>query len=129
MAVELPRPDDEEVFIQTMLDADDADDARLIEAVELAMTARRPSLAGRLVQLVSHDLEVVPGSAVARARRAAEFLVLHKPRPEDNSWSELEDAWKELRQQRMRRYRKRIRATLHGRTERVRRLEGRKRRR
>jgi len=81
----------------------------LSEVIELAMAGRRPMLAARLVNVLSDQVEIEPGSALDRAKRAARFVVKNKPSPEDNSWSELEDAWGQARGARMNRMRQRQR--------------------
>lgn len=108
--------------------AESDDSERLIEVIEQAMTERRPMLAARLVQLVGDHYEIPPGSALDRAQRAARLVLSHKPTPEDNSWSELEDAWAEVRRGRMNRIRRRMRQRMTGQSpKRMGRLERRRR--
>ena len=94
--------------------AESDDPEGLEQLVEEVMAARRPMLAARLVQLFSEHYEVTPGSPLERAQRAARFVLSHKPSPEDNSWSELEDAWTEVRKGRMNRIRRRMRHRMTG---------------
>lgn len=100
----------------------------LEQLIEAAMDARRPMLAARLVQLLSEHYEVDPDSALAKAQRAARFILAHRPTAEDNSWSELEDAWREARKGRMNRIRRRMRHRMMGKdNKRMSRLERRRR--
>lgn len=115
----------EDAFVAELAASDDTD--RLIEAITEAMAARRPLLAARLVNLLDDHVEIEPGSPVERAQQAAR-LMLRQERPEDRSWSELEDAWNQVRRSRMRRISLRQRRHLAGNAERVGRLSGRKRR-
>ncbi len=109
-----PRSHDaEDAFVAAFADRDREPDA-LIEAIEAAMEARRPRLAARLVGLLGDWIEIEPGSELARAQRAAHLLLFDKRRPEDLSWSELEDAWDRVRQRRMRRIKARMRASMAG---------------
>ena len=103
----------EDAFVRAWGASDDTDG--LIEVTELAMTARRPMLAARLVGLLAEHVEIEPGSALDRAQQAARFILQHKPTPEENSWSELEEAWAEARRAKMRRVRSRMRRALDGR--------------
>ncbi len=102
----------EDAFVASFAD-NEAPDA-LIEAIEAAMAERRPRLAARLVGLLGEKIEIEPGSDLDRAQRAAHLLLFDKQRPEDQSWSELEDAWGQIRRRRMRRIKSRMRASLAG---------------
>jgi len=104
--------DAEDAFVAVLAASDDND--ALTEAVSASMAAGRPRLAARLVGLLSDRVEVTPGSDLARAQRAAHLLLFDKQRPQDLSWSELEDAWGQVRRRRMRRIRDRMRAALSG---------------
>jgi hypothetical protein len=117
--------DDEDGYVRAWSDSDDTDG--LIAAIEAAVDARRPMLAARLVQLLDEHVEIEPGSALERASRAARLILTHKATPEDNSWSALEDAWREVRQSRMRRIRQRMRDRLEGKNRRVGRLDRKRR--
>lgn len=68
------------------------------------------SLAGRLVGLLEDD--DVDDPDVAKARRAMGLLLHQGQRPEDVSWSALDDALHELRRARMHRIRRRMRRNL-----------------
>ena len=118
--------DAEDDFVREMSDSDDTDG--LIAAIEAAMSARRPMLAARLVNLMADHVEIEPGSALERAQRAARLILTHKNTPEENSWSALEDAWADARRAKMRRVRMRMRRSLSGKApRRIGRLERRKR--
>ncbi len=105
--------------------SDDTDG--LIEAITAAMEARRPKLAARLVGLLDSHVEIEPGSPLARAQSAAQIFLMSKPTAEDNSWSAMEDAWKEARKARLRRIGMRQRDRMKGETRRIGRLSRRKR--
>jgi hypothetical protein len=124
--MELPERDAaaEEHFVRA---CEQGETEPLVAAIEAAMEARRPMLAARVVQLLGDQVASTP--ALERARRAAGMILRTKTRPEDHSWSVLEDAWADVRKQRMQRIRRRMRATLNGDTDRIRRLDGRRRRR
>ena len=115
----------EDAFVDGFLDQDDAE--LLIEAIQGAMDARRPRLAARLVGLLGDKVEIEPGSDLDRAQQAARLLLFDKQRPEDLSWSELEDAWGRVRRRRMRRIRRRMRASMTGNGARFGRLGNRRR--
>ena len=102
----------EDVFVLDWSDRDDPD--VLTEVIEALMADRRPMLAARLVNVLSEQVEIEPGSPLERAQKAARFVLKNKPRPEDQSWSELEDAWGDLRRGRMNRMRNRQRQVLSG---------------
>jgi hypothetical protein len=108
----------EEAFVERFRH-EDADVEALVEAIAASMEARRPLLAARLVTLLEDHVEIEPDSALDRARRAAKFVLLNRPSPEDRSWSELEDAWGEVRRRRMRRIGRRMRVRMTGATERM----------
>ena len=118
MALPDRAPEAEEAFIERFRQPD-ADTDLLVEAIGLAMDARRPLLAARLVTLLDDHVEIPAGSDLDRARQAARFVVMHKPSPEDRSWSALEDAWRDVRQVRMRRIKRRMRVRMSGKQERV----------
>lgn len=118
MALPARTPEAEERFVEEFRHPD-ADTDLLVEAIGQAMDARRPLLAARLVTLLDEHVEIAPGSGLDRARRAARFVVMHKPAPEDRSWSALEDAWREAREVRMRRIKRRMRLRMSGNQERV----------
>lgn len=115
----------EDAFIEGFLDSDEI--GLLIEVIEQAMEQRRPRLAARLVGLLGDKVEVEPGSDLERAQGAARLLLFDKQRPEDLSWSELEDAWSRVRHRRMQRIKSRMRAAITGSSDRFGRL-GKKRR-
>jgi len=116
----------EDACVAAWTESDDTEG--LEQLIEAAMEARRPMLAARLVQLIGDHYEVEPGSPLARAQRAARFVLANRPSPEDNSWSELEDAWREARKGRMNRIRRRMRQRMSGKDpKRMSRLERRRR--
>jgi hypothetical protein len=82
----------------------------LIEAIGLALDARRPRLAARLVALVGTEAED-DGGMLDRARKAAE-LVLVAAEPEGEDWPELRMSFTALRRRRDRRPTSRLRRTL-----------------
>ncbi len=108
----------EDAFVEDFRDGGDTD--ALIAAITEALEERRPRLAARLVGLLDRHVEIEPGSAVERARRAAQLIVVRRNEGFQQAWDDLEDAWKRARQRRMRRIRARQRRTLGGRTPRPR---------
>ncbi len=106
----------------------DADAGELVDAIEQAMEDHRPLLAARLVTLLDGHVEIVEGSALHRAQQAARFVVFNRPSPEDRSWSSLEDAWREAREGRLRRFGQRQRNRMSGKAERIGRRTSRNRR-
>ncbi len=125
--MELPARDDaaEDAFVAAWLERDDPDG--LVEVVIEAIEARRPRLAGRLFQLLDDDLDPEPGSPLERAAQAARLWLIGKVRPEDRSWSALEDAWRAVRRARIRRIKQRWRDRLAGKDRRIGRLERKRR--
>ena len=117
--------DAEDRFVLELGDRDDLDE--IIERVGHAIDARRPRLAGRLFQLVDDRIDPEPGSPLDRAARAARMFLVNRSRPEDVSWSELEDAWRDARRARMRRIKQRQRDHLAGVRRRIGRLDRRRR--
>lgn len=115
----------EDAFVAGWSDSDDTD--ALVELVTLAIEARRPRLAGRLFQLVDDRIDPEPGSALDRAARAARLFMFERTRPEDHSWSALEEAWVDARRGRVRRIKQRWRDQLAGKTHRIGRFERRRR--
>ncbi len=111
----------EDTFVAALADSGDVE--ALIDRIGEALEARRPQLAARLVGLLPEDLDPEPGSPLEAARRAARFLLLDPGAERARGWSELEDAWAELRQKRMSRIKRRMRRALHGRTGRTSRLD------
>lgn len=105
-------PEAEDAYVSEWLASDDTEG--LIDAVNLAMDARRPRLAARLVQLLGDHVAIEPGSALERAHKAAGLLLMRKPSAAENSWSELEEAWSSCRKSRMRRIRTRVRESMKG---------------
>jgi hypothetical protein len=126
-AVDLPgrSSTEEDAYVASFTHIDEP--ALLIAAVSAAMDHRRPRLAARLVSLLDAHVEIEPGSPLDRARSAARLFLLTKPTAEDNSWSELDDAWKAVRKARFRRIGMRQRDRMTGRTRRIGRLSRRKR--
>lgn len=106
-------PEAESQFVSSWYDRSEPE--ALLEVVEEAMAARRPLLAARLVQLLPDQVEVAAGSALERALRASALLLRSRGRPEDNSWSELEEALRETRRERLTRVRRRQREAVSGR--------------
>ena len=125
--MELPDRDDaaEDAFVAEA--AERSEPEALVEAIEAAMTARRPRLAARLVGLVEDLIEIEPGSALDRARAAARLVLVAPAEPE--VWIELENAWRDAHARRLWRMKARVRRTLAGSTERIGRWESRRRRR
>ncbi|MFT6144457.1 MAG: hypothetical protein ACJAZO_001867 [Myxococcota bacterium] len=117
----------EDVFVDELSNGDD------IVALETAITdcldARRPQLAARLVGLLDERVEIEPGSALHRAQQAATFFLFNKPTPADNSWSALDDAWREVRSKMVLRARKRMRNVANGKNTRIGRVVGKSTRR
>ncbi|MCB9664531.1 MAG: hypothetical protein H6732_10470 [Alphaproteobacteria bacterium] len=89
--------------------ADGIAEGDLPAVIDAALAAGRVALAARLVGLVEGDED---DEAWARARRAAQLVLHRQLGPEDVSWSELQDAWREVRRRRMRRARLRQRAVI-----------------
>jgi hypothetical protein len=85
----------------------------LVGAVTLAIEACRPRLAARLVGLLDGRVEIPPGSALERARRAASLVLLAEVLPVV-AWEELQEAWAEARRIRLDRAGRRWRAALEG---------------
>ncbi|MBX2797652.1 MAG: hypothetical protein KTR31_08295 [Myxococcales bacterium] len=115
----------EDRFVEQFLTDDDME--FLVEAIEHAMEARRPRLAARLVGLLGERVPVEAGSDLDRAKRAAHLMLFDKTRPEDLSWSELEDAWGRVRRRRLKRIKARMRASIAGSSARFGRLGTRRR--
>ena len=115
----------EDAFVDLHAESDDVD--ALVEAIEAAMAERRPRLAARLVGLLDGMVEIEPGSELDRAQNAARLLLFDKARPEDVSFSELEDAWGQARARRMKRIKRRMRASMTGNDARFGRLGNRRR--
>jgi hypothetical protein len=95
----------------------------LIAEIEVVVRARRFLLAGRLFQLLDEQVEPEPGSPLERAARAARLWLAPGQRPEDVSWSELDDALAEARRERVSRIKRRQRDALMGRSTRIGRLD------
>lgn len=115
----------EDALVQEWRASDDSEG--LIALISTAIDARRPRLAARLVGLLGDHVEIEPGSALARAQQAARLFLLDKNTPEDNSWSDLEDAWTEARRGRLFRMKLRQRRRMEGDSRRIGRLTRRKR--
>lgn len=118
-------PEAEDAFVAGLIDADDDD--MLVELVGLAVSERRVLLAGRLFQLLDERIDPEPGSPLDRAAKAARLWLAPKLRPEDVSWSELDEAWDAARQSRVRRIKQRMRDRLDGVDRRIGRLDRRRR--
>ncbi len=99
-ALPAPEADAEDAWVAAWTRADDP--AGLLDAINAAMDARRPQLGARLVGLLGDQVQVEPGSALARAQQAARLL-LHQSEPAQ--WSPAAeaflDAWKQARDTRM----------------------------
>jgi len=104
-------PADEDAFIRKWMDSSDLDG--LVSAISDAVEARRPQLAARLVGLLDDSFEIEPGSPLARAQRAAQFLLL-QPQSQAKEIA-FEDAWIEAKRHRIRKIKKRMRNRLMGR--------------
>lgn len=107
----------EDEFLAGWTDSDDTD--ALVELVARSIEERRPRLAARLFQLVDDRIDPEPGSALEKAAKTARLLLFNKTKPEDHSWSELEDAWAQARKARVRRIKQRWRQNLAGDTRRI----------
>lgn len=105
----LPPPDRaaEDSFLRACEQRDDLD--AIAALVGAALDARRPQLAARLVGLLDQEVEVTPGSALDRARRAARLLMLAPSEPELSWVEELDEAWQLARQARLVRTQARMR--------------------
>jgi hypothetical protein len=102
-------------------------EVELLDTLIEAVRAKRLRLAARLVGLLEDEHDA---PEVARAKRAASLMLHRQQRPEDVSWSELDDALTELRERRMSRARTRMRQRASGKApERIGRLDHRRRRR
>ena len=71
---------------------------KIVEAVTLAIEERRPSLAARLTRLLGEAEQLPNSSALSRAFKAMDFLIVH-PGSEDH-WCELDSSWAAWRQSR-----------------------------
>lgn len=116
------RPE-EDAFVSSLAQASDVD--ALQDAITEAMEQRRPQLAARLVGLLPLDHD--GGPEVERARSAASWLLVSQGTEFERAYSELEDAWSALRKHRMKRIKQRMRKALAGRTDRIERLDKRRR--
>jgi hypothetical protein len=116
VSAELRLPDaaDEDAFVSQFC-VEGADHELLLGAITACVEARRMRLAVRLVGLVDEDEGDDP--VLARVRQAAAFMVHAGLRPEDQSWSELDEALAELRARRMVRARDRARRLASGSSE------------
>ena len=117
----------EDAFVAELSENDDLD--VLEDAVTAALDARRPQLAARLVGLLDGRIDIEEGSPLDRASKAAKLLLFNKPSPADNSWSALDDAWREVRKKMVRRARKRMRDVANGKQRPIRRVQGKSTRR
>ncbi len=107
---ELPgRSQSEEDDFVARWSADDNSEG-LIAAITAAIEGRRPSLAARLVNLLDDDVAVEPDGPVARAKRAARFLLHEPPDVRELYFNAMEEAWHELHKARMKRIKSRMRA-------------------
>lgn len=97
----------EDAFIAALHEHDDVDE--LASLVSAALQARRPQLAARLVGLLDGRVEIPPGSALDRARRAASLLLIAPAEPEPSWVEELDEAWMLVRQARLVRTKARMR--------------------
>jgi len=112
---------DEDAYVAAFRDSEDV--PRIINAVTRAIDARRPRLAARLVGLLDGLVDAPPGSALARAQSAARLFVHHKPTPAENSWSALQDAWRDVQRRSVDRAKRRQRRALSGKQDRIPRVE------
>ena len=101
----------EDAFLDRWSQADDTDG--LITAVTEAIDSRRPQLAARLVSLLDEQVEIEPGSALDRARRASRMMMMPEPGP--GAFEELQAAWILARRMRIRRITRRMRPQKSGR--------------
>lgn len=118
------QPEEEDAFLDTVRD-DPVDE--LVEWVRLAIEERRPTLAGRLFNLVDDQIDPEPGTPLHKAAMAARMLLFRKATPDERSWSELDDAWIAVRRARVRRIKQRWRDRLKGKERRIGRLERKRR--
>ncbi len=107
-------PEAEDAFVAGLMDASSED---LVAAVQRAVEAGRPRLAARLFGLFDEDVEVEPGSALDRARRASAMLLVAAPSQDD--FRVLVDAWAEIHRRQMLRHRRRVRGAAGGDTRRL----------
>ena len=98
----MPLPDrdpvNEDAYVASFAEVTDED--ALIGAIEEVMRARRPRLAARLLALLPADLEIEPGSAIDKARRASQLWLLVEP--VEVPWDAWADEWSEFRRRRRR---------------------------
>ena len=98
----------EDAFVSSWADVDDP--PALMEAVEQCIESRRPRLAARLFGLLPDDVEIEPGSPLARARSAARLLLLNRDQAREEELAmAFEDAYRATRRKRMRRIKDRMR--------------------
>ncbi len=117
----------EDVFVAELSDSDDI--VVLETAITECLDARRPQLAARLVGLLEDRVEIEPGSPLHRAQQAAKLFLFNKPTAAENSWSALDDAWRETRKKMVLRARKRMRNVANGKNTRIGRVPGKSTRR
>ena len=82
---------------------------------------------GRIYGWVDDQIDPEPGTPMHRAAMAARMLLFRKNTPDENSWSELDEAWIAVRRARVRRIKQRWRDRLKGTERRIGRLERKRR--
>lgn len=118
------QPAEEDAFLDAVRH-DPVDE--LVEWTRLAIEARRPTLAGRLFNLVDDQIDPEPGTPLHKAAMAARMLLFQKETPDERSWSALDEAWIAVRRARVRRIKQRWRDRLQGQERRIGRLERKRR--
>ena len=102
---------EEDAFIAKWMSSDDID--ALIALVSEAIAAKRPRLAARLFGLLDETVEIPADGPLARAKKAAQFLLV-KPQA-SAQFDAFEEAWIEARRYRIRKIKKRMRNRFMGR--------------
>jgi len=116
----LPEPDPraEDAFVQSWMESKDLEG--LIDAVTVALDARRPLLAARLVGLLEGRVDFEPGSDLERASRAAQFLLVN-PKAQ-HAFDDFTDAWRSARRSKVNRIKQQQRLRMRGKQHTVSRL-------
>ena len=102
---------EEDAFISTWMESDDIEG--LVALISEAISVRRPRLAARLFGLLDDSVEIPSEGPLARAKQAAQFLLVQPQAVE--RFDAFEQAWIEARRDRIRKIKKRMRNRLMGR--------------